>query len=206
MQRVNYQKEMDKKLAALAAEGRTPTLLLHSCCAPCSSYVLEYLAPHFRITVYYDNPNISPRAEYEKRVAEQKRLISEMPVPNPVSFMEAPYEPERFYEAAKGLEREPEGGARCLACFRLRLSDTARAAKAGGFEFFTTTLSVSPHKNAEALAKIGAACAQAYGVPYLAGDFKKRDGYLRSIRLSAKYGLYRQDFCGCIYSVRKKES
>lgn len=202
MQRPNYQKQLEQKLEALAKSDRTPRLLLHSCCAPCSSYVLEYLAPHFLITVFYCNPNISPREEYEKRVREQKRLLASLPVPNPIAFQEAVYEPERFLQAASGLEEEPEGGARCLACFRLRLSETAKAAKAGGFDFFTTTLSVSPHKNAQALAEIGEACAIQYRVPYLTADFKKRGGYLRSIRLSEEYGLYRQNFCGCVYSQR----
>lgn len=202
MQHPNYQKQLEQKLDALERSTQTPRLLLHSCCAPCSSYVLEYLAPHFRITVFYYNPNISPHAEYEKRVTEQKRLITALPVPHPITFLEVGYEPERFLQAAHGLENEPEGGARCLACFRLRLSETAKAAKAGGFDFFTTTLSVSPHKNAQALAEIGEECAREYGIPYLAADFKKRGGYLRSIRLSEEYGLYRQNFCGCMYSHR----
>lgn len=204
MQHPNYQKQMEQTLQALKNEGRIPRLLLHSCCAPCSSYVLEYLAPYFAITVFYDNPNISPREEYEKRVEEQKRLIRELPAPHSIRFMEATYDPARFLEAARGLEKEPEGGSRCLACFRLRLSDTAQAAKAGGFDFFTTTLSVSPYKNAQALAEIGEACAREVGVPYLAADFKKRGGYLRSIQLSAEYGLYRQNFCGCVFSQQEQ--
>lgn len=202
MQHPNYQKQLEQKLDALSRLTQTPRLLLHSCCAPCSSYVLDYLAPHFQITVFYYNPNISPHAEYEKREAEQMRLITALPAPHPIAFQKATYEPERFLQAARGLENEPEGGARCLACFRLRLSETAKAAKAGGFDFFTTTLSVSPHKNAQALAEIGEECAREYGVSYLAADFKKRGGYLRSIELSKTYGLYRQNFCGCQYSQR----
>ncbi|MFT9055399.1 MAG: epoxyqueuosine reductase QueH [Ethanoligenens sp.] len=203
MQHPNYQKQMEQTLDALQSAKKVPRLLLHSCCAPCSSYVLEYLASHFQITVFYYNPNIAPRMEYEKRVTEQKRLISELPVPHPIAFLEGNYVPERFFEAVCGLEKEPEGGKRCLECFRLRLSETAKAAKAGGFDFFTTTLSVSPYKNAQALANIGEECAQIYGVPYLAADFKKRGGYLRSIELSKTYGLYRQNFCGCIFSQRE---
>lgn len=203
MQHPNYQKQLEQKLDALSRSTQTPRLLLHSCCAPCSSYVLDYLAPHFQITVFYYNPNISPHAEYEKREAEQMRLIAALPAPHPIVFQKATYEPERFLQAARGLENEPEGGARCLACFRLRLSETAKAAKAGGFDFFTTTLSVSPHKNAQALAEVGEACAREYGIPYLAGDFKKRGGYLRSIELSKTYRLYRQNFCGCLYSQRQ---
>lgn len=205
MQAPNYQKQMDAALEAIARAGKTPRLLLHSCCAPCSSYVLEYLAPYFYITVFYDNPNIAPCEEYRKRVDEQKRLIAELPVPHPISFLEGNYEPERFLEAVRGMENEPEGGVRCRACFRLRLAEAAKTAKAGGFDYFTTTLSVSPYKNARVLAEIGEECARQYGVPYLAADFKKRGGYLRSIRLSAQYGLYRQNFCGCTFSRRKKE-
>lgn len=203
MQKPNYQKQMDQTLDALARAHKTPRLLLHSCCAPCSSYVLEYLAAHFAITVFYENPNISPKEEYAKRLAEQKRLIAALPAPHPVGFLESAYEPERFLEAVRGLENEPEGGARCAVCFRLRLDATARAARDGGFDYFTTTLSVSPHKNAQLLAEIGEACARRWGVPYLAADFKKRGGYLRSIRLSEAYGLYRQNFCGCVFSKRQ---
>ena len=180
----------------LTEEGRTPRLLLHSCCAPCSSYVLEYLSEYFSITVFYYNPNIYPPEEFGKRVEEQERLIRELPAKHPVSFLEGPYEPERFYEMAKGLEQIPEGGERCFRCYRLRLLETAQMARAGGFDYFTTTLSISPLKNAQKLNEIGARLAEEYGVPYLFSDFKKRNGYKRSTELSAEYGLSRQDYCG----------
>lgn len=196
----NYQKLLDKTLEQLTAEKRTPTLLLHSCCAPCSSYVLEYLSRYFLITVFYFNPNITEKDEYEKRVTEQKRLISEMPLENPVKFIEGNYEPKRFFEIAKGLENVPEGGERCFKCYRLRLSEAADTAKAGGFDYFTTTLSISPLKNAQKLNEIGEEEAQRVGVPYLFSDFKKKEGYKRSIQLSAQFGLYRQNYCGCPYS------
>ncbi len=196
----NYQKMLDKTLEQLAAEKRTPTLLLHSCCAPCSSYVLEYLSKRFFITVFYYNPNITDKNEYSKRVLEQKRLIAEMNTVNKVDFIEGRYEPERFFEMARGLETLPEGGERCFKCYRLRLAEAADAAQKGGFDFFTTTLSISPMKNAEKLNEIGGEEAQRVGVPYLFSDFKKKEGYKRSIQLSAQFGLYRQNYCGCSFS------
>lgn len=196
----NYQKMLDKTLEQLAAEKRTPTLLLHSCCAPCSSYVLEYLSKRFFITVFYYNPNITDKNEYSKRVLEQKRLIAEMNTVNKVNFIEGRYEPERFFEISRGLETLPEGGERCFKCYRLRLAEAADAAQKGGFDFFTTTLSISPMKNAEKLNEIGGEEAQRVGVPYLFSDFKKKEGYKRSIQLSAQFGLYRQNYCGCSFS------
>lgn len=201
---INFQHILDKTLAEITASGRTPTLLLHCCCAPCSSYVLEYLSEHFLITAHFYNPNISEKAEYEKRSAELRRLIAEQPHRFPVSFGEGAYEPERFFEIAKGLEDAPEGGERCFKCYRLRLSEAADAAKAGGFDYFTTTLSISPLKNARKLNEIGAEESERVGIPYLFSDFKKKEGYKRSIKLSAEYALYRQDFCGCTYSSRRK--
>lgn len=183
-------------------QGRTPRLLLHACCAPCSSYCLEYLSQYFDITVLYYNPNISPAEEYLKRVAEVRRLVGEMPMKNPVTMVETTYSPTLFYQAVKGLEQEPEGGRRCEVCFRLRLDEAARYAKAGGFDFFTTTLTISPLKNAPLLNAIGDEMAQKYGVAFLPSDFKKKEGYKRSIALSAQYGLYRQNFCGCVFSKR----
>lgn len=205
---INYQKLLDAKLKELKEKGITPTLLLHSCCAPCSSYVLEYLSEYFSITVHYYNPNITDKEEYEKRVREQKRLIKELPVKNPISFTEGEYCPERFFDMAKGLEGVPEGGERCFRCYRLRLSEAADFAKEMGFDFFTTTLSISPMKNAAKLNEIGGEEAERVGVPYLFSDFKKREGYKRSIVLSSEYGLYRQSYCGCIYSLQqaKKEN
>lgn len=196
----NYQRELDERLALLEREGKVPTLLLHACCAPCSSYVLEYLSRFFSIVLFNYNPNISPETEFRKREVEIRRLLSEMPLARPVELLPGAYDPERFYAIAKGHELEPEGGARCEACYRLRLEEAARAAKERGCDFFTTTLSISPYKNAEKLNTIGAELAEVYGVPYLFSDFKKRNGYKRSIELSRTYQLYRQDYCGCVFS------
>ncbi len=179
----NYQKVLDRKLEELKKSGEKPSLLLHCCCAPCSSYVLEYLSEYFQITAFYFNPNITDAAEYQKRVSELKRLLSEMPLALPVRFQEGGYQPERFFNIAKGLESVPEGGERCFRCYRLRLAETADEAKAGGYSFFTTTLSISPLKNAEKLNEIGAREAERVGVPYLFSDFKKKEGYKRSIQL-----------------------
>ena len=204
----NYQLWLDKELNKIQEMKKAPRLLLHSCCGPCSSYVLEYLAKYFQITIDYYNPNIAPLEEFEHRFAEQKRLLSEMPLENPVKLIKGEYDPNEFLDAVKGLEQEPEGGKRCLVCYRLRLKHAARLAKTGQFDYFTTTLSVSPYKHADALNAIGKELAKEYGVPYLCSDFKKRDGYKRSIALSAQYHLYRQPFCGCEFSkpTRKEES
>lgn len=203
MNRRNYQKELDKVIENLEKEGKVPRLLLHSCCAPCSSYVLEYLSQYFSVTLFYYNPNIAPAEEYEKRVEEQKSLIERLPAKHKISFLEGPYEPEKFYRLAKGLETLPEGEERCFRCYRLRLAEAAYMAKEGKFDYFTTTLSVSPLKNAEKLNEIGEELAKEYQVKYLNSEFKKRDGYKRSIELSAEYGLYRQNYCGCVYSKRE---
>lgn len=200
MNKTNYQTELDRILQNLAERGETPTLLMHSCCAPCSSYCLSYLAEYFYITIYYYNPNISPASEYQKRVQEQQRLIRELPVKHPVSFQEGRYDPERFFAMAKGLEQVPEGGERCFRCYEMRQREAAIAAKEGGFDYFTTTLSVSPHKNAQKLNEIGLRLQEEYGIRYLVSDFKKRNGYLQSIALSQEYDLYRQNYCGCVYS------
>ena len=206
MNKRNYQKELDRILDTIGggpeSGGAPPKLLLHACCAPCSSYVLEYLSAYFEITVFFYNPNIYPPQEYETRIAEERRLIGEMPFRNPVRLLEGTYDPERFFEAVKGLEDEPEGGARCWQCFRLRLEEAARQAKAGGYDYFTTSLTISPLKNADTLNAIGEQLGRDYGIAYLSSDFKKRDGYKRSIRLSEEYGLYRQNYCGCVFSVR----
>ena len=206
MNKINYQKELDKVIEVLQRQGRVPRLLLHSCCAPCSSYVLEYLSRYFEITVFYYNPNIYPPEEFGKRVEEQKRLIAQLPAEHPISFLDGPYEPERFYEMARGLEQVPEGGARCFKCYRLRLTETAEMARAGKYDYFTTTLSISPLKNAEKLNEIGGQLAKDYGVDYLYSDFKKRNGYKRSTELSREYGLYRQDYCGCVFSMRERRA
>ena len=195
----NYQKQMDAVVAALP-EGARPHLLLQSCCGPCSSYVLEALTPFFRVTVLYYNPNIQPREEYELRLANQRKIIDALPTPTAVDLLECPYDGERYDQAVRGLESEPEGGQRCTVCFRLRLEETARLAKENGFDWFCTTLTVSPHKDADRLNRIGAELGERYGVPFLPSDFKKREGYKRSIELSKVYGLYRQDYCGCLFS------
>lgn len=200
MNKVNYQRECDKVIDRIIETSSVPTLLLHSCCAPCSSYVLSYLAQFFRITVYYYNPNITEKEEYEKRVKEQRRLIDELPAEHEISFVEGPYEPEKFLKMAEGLEGEKEGGARCFLCYELRLRQAIDYAKANGFAYVTTTLSVSPHKNADKLNEIGLKLAGEADIDYLLSDFKKKGGYLKSIELSKKYDLYRQNYCGCIYS------
>ena len=201
--KINYQKELEKLLAQLEAEQRVPSLLIHSCCAPCSSYVLEYLSEYFKITVFYYNPNIYPESEYTKRIAEQQKLIRDMEFRYPVSFLAGKYDKEKFYEMAAGMENLKEGGARCMKCYELRLSEAAGQAAAGGFDYFTTTLSISPMKNAQKLNEIGLRVGEEYGVKYLVSDFKKKNGYKRSIELSKEYGLYRQDYCGCEFSMRR---
>ncbi len=198
MNKINYQKELDKIIEE--NNGRKPTLLLHSCCAPCSSYVLEYLSRYFDITVFYFNPNISPREEYEKRVNEVKRLIAEMPACADVKFIEGRYEPKEFFDCVKGLEDAPEGGERCLKCFELRLREAAETAKETGSEYVCTTLTISPLKNAENLNRIGAEQAERLDVKWLPSDFKKKNGYKRSIELSNEYNLFRQNYCGCVFS------
>ncbi len=204
MQKVNYQLMLDKVIET-ADGGDPPSLLLHACCAPCSSYVLEYLSEFFRITVFYYNPNISPASEYNKRAAELERLIGEMEFKNPVAFIAGGYDHGEFTEAVRGLEDIPEGGKRCFKCYELRLRRAAQLARAGGFDYFTTTLSISPLKNAQRLNEIGTALAAEYGVTSLPADFKKREGYKRSIELSRIYGLYRQDYCGCEFSRKERD-
>lgn len=204
MNRINYQKLLDKEIENIVKEGKVKTLLLHSCCAPCSSYVLEYLSEFFKITVLYYNPNIFPKEEYEYRIEEQRKLINAMPAENKIEFISTAYEPERFYEIAKGYENVPEGGERCFRCYELRLRESAKFAKDGGFDYFTTTLSISPLKNADKLNEIGKNVADEFGLCYLFSDFKKKNGYKRSVELSAEYGLYRQDYCGCVYSKNER--
>lgn len=212
MNQRNYQKELDKILqkmtGELSAEGVGKTLFLHSCCAPCSSYVLEYLCKYFKITVFYYNPNISAYEEYYKRVEEQIKLIAlynEKGMGYPISVVEGDYKPQVFFEAAKGLEQCPEGGERCFKCYELRLEETARKGKEAGADYFATTLTISPLKNAPKLNEIGEKLAKEYDIPWLPSDFKKKEGYKRSIELSAEYGLYRQDYCGCAYSKAERE-
>ncbi|RDU23283.1 epoxyqueuosine reductase QueH [Anaerosacchariphilus polymeriproducens] len=203
MNKRNYQKELDIFLEQLKSKKETPTLLLHSCCAPCSSYILEYLSNYFKITVFYYNPNIYPEEEYTKRVKEQQIFIHELPVHNPISFIEGVFQPRDFYEVVKGLESEPEGSSRCFSCYDLRLRETAKIAKEKQFDYFTTTLSVSPLKNAEKLNEIGEKLGNEFNIPYLCSDFKKKNGYKRSVELSNIYGLYRQNYCGCVFSYNR---
>ncbi|MCH1983199.1 epoxyqueuosine reductase QueH [Ruminococcus sp. OA3] len=200
----NYQKQLDELITEQGE--RVPKLLLHSCCAPCSSYVLEYLSQHFSITVFYYNPNIYPEEEYRKRVKEQQEFIKRLNVKNPVGFLEGKFEPEEFYKTAAGMETLPERGERCYYCYRLRLHKTAQIASENGFEYFCSTLSISPLKNAEWLNEIGGELETVCGVKWLPSDFKKKEGYKRSVELSEKYGLYRQDYCGCIFSKKQRES
>ncbi|MGN0484222.1 MAG: epoxyqueuosine reductase QueH [Lachnospiraceae bacterium] len=204
-QKKNYQRMLEQTIAGLQREGRVPTLFLHSCCAPCSSYVLEYLSQYFYITVFYYNPNIYPNEEYTKRVKEQQQFIQKLPTKYPVSFVEGTFDKERFYAMAKGLENVPEGGERCFRCYELRLRETAAYAKERNMEYFTTTLSISPLKNAQKLNEIGLRLQEEYGINYLCSDFKKKNGYKRSVELSHEYGMYRQDYCGCVFSMQERE-
>ena len=206
MNKINYQKELDRIIAQNERDGITPKLLLHVCCAPCSSYCLEYLSDYFDITVYYYNPNISPEAEYRFRLSEEERYISLRDFKNPVALTDSIYDPREFFDAVRGLESEPEGGKRCEKCFRLRLEASARKAVELGMDCFTTTLTISPLKNAALLNEIGYEAGEKYGVMWLPSDFKKREGYKRSIVLSREYDLYRQNYCGCVFSKNNKEN
>lgn len=196
----NYQKVLDETIKKIQLNNEVPTLLIHSCCAPCSSYCLEYLSEFFKITVLYYNPNIFPEEEYEFRAKEQERFINSFNAKHPIDLIVAPYTPSEFYDIAKGLEKEPEGGERCTKCYKLRLEYTAKVAKEMNMDYFTTTLSISPLKDAHRLNSIGLELEEIYKVPYLISDFKKKNGYKRSVELSKEYEMYRQNFCGCIYS------
>ena len=202
--KVNYQLVMEQEIQKNA--DSCPKLMLHSCCAPCSSYVLEYLSEFFEITVFYYNPNIYPSEEFFKREEEQQNFIQKLQTKNPIKFIKGEFEDDKFYAAVKGMEKEKEGGIRCRECFRLRLKKTAALAKEMGFDYFTTTLSISPHKNSAVLNEVGEEVAREYGIKYLFSDFKKKGGYKRSCELSAEYGMYRQDYCGCVFSAREREA
>ncbi len=199
-EKINYQRQTDAVLSALDQALPRPALLLHSCCGPCSSYVLEYLTRFFDVTVLFYGPNIQPEAEYRKRLHYQREVLRHIPA----KLMECEYDGDAFARAVSGLEDEPEGGARCTVCFALRLEETARRAAAGGFDWYCTTLTVSPHKDPERINRLGTAMGEKYGVRWLPSDFKKKNGYLRSIVLAKEYGLYRQDWCGCGYSHTAK--
>ena len=203
--KINYSLMLEDTIKKIEKAGKRPTLLLHACCAPCSSYVLEYLSKVFDITLLFYNPNISPESEYNFRENELRRLIGEMPLPSGISVVSQNYDPQEFYNISSGLENLEEGGERCKKCYRLRLERTARIASEGGFDYFSTTLSISPYKNAEWLNTIGNEEGIKYGVSYLFSDFKKKNGYKRSCELSEQYGLYRQNYCGCEFSKKAAE-
>ncbi len=208
MNKINYQRELDLLLKDLSVRPDgcgAPKLFLHSCCAPCSSYVLEYLSGYFEITDLYYNPNIEPENEYRRREDELKRLIAQMKPRYPIHFVSGRYDPKEYYDAVRGLEHIPEGGERCFACYRLRMEEAAKLAARGGFDYFTTTLSISPLKRADKINEIGQELAEKYGVKHLPSDFKKKGGYLRSVELSKQLGLYRQDYCGCIFSKKERQ-
>ncbi|MBE6863239.1 MAG: epoxyqueuosine reductase QueH [Ruminococcus flavefaciens] len=203
MQKVNYGRLLDDKLAELAGSGKKPSLLLHACCAPCSSHTLEFLSGHFDITLYFCNPNISPEEEFDFRLSELKRLVKEMKLD--INIIEEPYDPKPFFELAKGLEELPERGERCRKCIGFRLEMAGSKAAELGCDYFTTTLTISPHKDCTFINECGAEVSKRCGVDYLFSDFKKHDGYKRSIELSRKYDLYRQNYCGCVYSRRNAD-
>lgn len=199
--KINYQILCDEEIKKMTANGRVPKLLLHSCCGPCSTYVMEYLSKFFDVTVLFYNPNIYPEEEYEKRLEAQKKAVFKIQSENAVKLVDLTDKYEVFLEKVVGFEAEREGGARCEKCFRIRLEKAAFEAKKLGFDCFTTTLSVSPHKNAELLNDLGRELSEKYDIPYLVADFKKREGYKRSIELSKEFGLYRQEYCGCEFSI-----
>ena len=216
----NYSRILEKEIQRLDESGIKPRLLLHSCCAPCSSYVLEYLREHFRITVFYYNPNITSKEEYDYRLSEEKRLIeaynrqvetqdfegmNSTPKAEKIEILECPYDPENYLKAVKGYENCPEGGDRCGICFEMRLRKTAEAAREGGYDCFTTTLTISPLKNVARLNEIGERVGAEYGIAFLPSDFKKKNGFKRSIELSAQFDLYRQNYCGCGFSKRQAQ-
>ena len=201
-QKINYHILMQKEIQKITNKGLVPTLLLHSCCAPCSSYVLELLSEFFEITVFFYNPNISPEMEYEQRYFEQQRLINQMDFKHGVQLIKGNYENNVFLDLCRGFENCPEGSDRCSICYKLRLEKTAYTAKKLGFDYFTTTLTVSPYKNAQKLNEIGNSMSKKYGISYLFSDFKKNEGYKRSVELSKIYNLYRQNYCGCLFSKK----
>ena len=205
MNKKNYHLKMLQMIEEYCDEKRVPKLLLHSCCAPCSSYCLELLSQYFEITVFYYNPNIFPPEEYHMRVEEQERFVNTFPAKHSISFVEGRYDTERFYEMARGMENIKEGGERCFACYELRLREAAEYAKDNGFDFFTTTLSISPLKNATKLNEIGEKLEKEYGIQYLYSDFKKQNGYKRSTEISNEYDMYRQYYCGCVYSKKQRD-
>lgn len=202
---MNYQKLLDELLEKLKDKNKIPKLLLHACCGPCSSYVLEYLSNFFEITVYYYNPNIYPESEYYRRLEEAKKFISSFPTKNKVNFVEDEYDSNKFYSSIRGLEKLGERSERCYKCYEFRMKNAAKYASINNFDYFTTTLSISPYKNADWINEIGMILEKEYNIKYLFSDFKKKNGYKRSLELSKEYNLYRQDYCGCVYSKQEKE-
>lgn len=200
--KTNFLKEYEKVVEQIN-DGNPPSLLLHCCCAPCASHCLTVVTKHFETSAFFYNPNIFPYEEYLYRLEELKRLTKSMPLPRPVRVIEGAYCPQEFFEIAKGLENAPERGERCHSCFALRLTETAKAAKTGGFEYFGTTLTLSPKKDEQVINAIGEKIAAEYGLKWLPSDFKKQDGYLHSVALSKQYNLYRQNYCGCVFSKNK---
>ena len=203
---MNYQKILDLKLKEIKNSRTIPTLLLHACCAPCSSYVLEYLSNYFKITIYYYNPNIHPENEYKRRIEELKKFLTEFKTTNKVNLIEASYIPNEYFNAVKGLEDLGEKSNRCYECYKLRMNEAAKYAKENNYDYFTTTLSISPYKISSWINEIGEELQNKYNINYLYADFKKKNGYKRSLELSKKYNLYRQDYCGCIYSKRERNN
>lgn len=203
--KINYQLELDKILKQIQSQDQAPSLLLHSCCAPCSTYVLEYLSQYFKIGVLYYNPNIYPLSEYEFREEEQEKLINNLQTKNPIKFIKADFNPMEYYKAVKGHEKDKEGGDRCAKCFELRLREAAKVASEKGFDYFTTTLSISPHKDSQLLNRIGEMLQEEYGVKYLFSDFKKKNGFKRSVELTQEHDMYRQDYCGCVFSFNERQ-
>lgn len=203
--KINYQKKLEETLSKLRQNEKKPTLLLHSCCAPCSTYVLQYLAQYFHIKILFYNPNIFPENEYIRRRNELKMLIGQMNLDPSISIIELGYDSQQFYQCVRGLENEPEGGNRCKECFALRLEQTAIKAAELQADYFTTTLTISPHKNANLLNEIGQLMGEKHHIPFLCSDFKKKEGFKQSLILSEKYGLYRQDYCGCMFSKKARE-
>lgn len=203
---MNYQKVLDETLNNIEKRDKTPKLLLHACCAPCSSYVLEYLSTYFEITIYYYNPNIYPEEEYQRRINELKKFISNYKSINKINLIEEKYDTNDYYKAVKGYEKLGERSERCYKCYEFRMKNACKYAKENNFDYFTTTLSISPYKNSNWINEIGSNLEKKYDIKYLYADFKKKNGYKRSLELSKEYGLYRQDYCGCVYSKQEREN
>ena len=202
---MNYQKLLDLKLEEIKKSGKIPALLLHACCAPCSSYTIEYLSKYFRITIYYYNPNIHPESEYIRRIEELKKFLCEYTPTNSVNFVEENYDPKEYFNSVKGLENLGEKSKRCYNCYKLRMKKSCKYAKENNYDYFTTTLSISPYKVSNWINEIGEELSKKYDINYLYADLKKKNGYKRSLELSKEYNLYRQDYCGCIYSKNERK-